>query len=145
MYFSLLRFFHFLFGYVIIVAIAVCKSTFFICLMFLGSFLSMFFICFSLYCFDEICNFVQTGDPPTFVFCQILSSLSCYHRVPFFVLYLALWLSRFLNLSRIWRCLLDGVHLGTLFQLFQHGSMQHIVFLDFVVRWSSPLDPQSSV
>jgi hypothetical protein len=32
MYVSLLRFFHFLFGYVIIVAIAVCRSTFFICL-----------------------------------------------------------------------------------------------------------------
>jgi hypothetical protein len=51
MYFSLLRFFHVWFGLVIIVAIAVCKFTFFIRLIFWEvSF--QFFSFFSLYCFN---------------------------------------------------------------------------------------------
>jgi len=48
MYFSLFRFFHVLFGFVIIVAIAVRKSTFLVRLIFLGSPLSIFFLFFGI-------------------------------------------------------------------------------------------------
>jgi len=54
MYLSRLRFLHVSFGFVIILAIAVCKSTLFIRLMFLGSFFSILFNFFSLYWFFKV-------------------------------------------------------------------------------------------
>ena len=54
MYFSLLTVFHVSFGLVIIVAIAVCKSTFLVRLIFLGSLLLIFFNFLALYLFEEV-------------------------------------------------------------------------------------------
>ncbi len=51
---NLFRFFHVSFGLVIIVAIAVCKSTFLVCLIFFGSLLSTFFNFLALYLFEEV-------------------------------------------------------------------------------------------
>jgi len=51
---TLLRVFHVSFGLVIIVAIAVCKSTFLVLLIFLGSLLSILFNFLALYLFEEV-------------------------------------------------------------------------------------------
>ncbi len=145
MYLSLFRFFQVSFGLVIISAIALCNSTLFNSGIFLGSFLPIFFICFPLYCFVQVRWFCWSRWSTQFCLLLIFKQFVMLLLSPPFLLCLSLCLNRFLNLSRIWRCLWGGGYLESLFQLFLYGSMQHKVYLDFVVWWSSCQDQQSNV
>ncbi len=145
MYLSFFRFIQVLFGLVIISVIALCNSARFNSWIFLGSFLSIFFIRISLYCFVEVRCFCWSRWSTQFCLLLIFEQFVMLPSSPPFLLCLALCISRFLNLSRIWRCLLGGGYLESLFQLFLHGSLQHKVYLDFLVWWSSHQDQQSNV
>ncbi len=100
---------------------------------------------FSLYCFVEVRWFCWSNWSTQCCLLLIFKQFVMLSLSPLFLLCLALCLSRFLNLSRIWRCLWGGGYLESPFQLFLHGSLWHEVYLDFVVRWSSCQDQQSNV